>query len=337
MPHHITLDQARGAVLSRETLERNRWNERDIARALRDGALRRLQRNRYVLGADWEDLWPESRHRLEVIAAFAEMRDGGRVASYESAAVVWDLALYRHTPSAVHVTTSHGVHVSGRAGLRRHNDALPEQDVTTHLGIRCTTMDRTVFDLSRSLSFEAAVVVADAALRRAAFDGTAYDLDAAEEWRNRMLARAARGSGLRGVRQAVAVISFADGRSESPPESVGRTQLMRLGYKRLRLQTRVPGPDGREFRVDIEIEDAGAFLEIDGMTKYRDEAMRSGRSLEDVLLDEKRREDWIRGTTQRRFVRAEEKHVATAELLGRRLASFGVHPPHAPVPAPSRR
>jgi hypothetical protein len=230
-----------------------------------------------------------------------------------------------------------GVHVSSRAGLQRHCDALPDDDVTTHLGIRCTTLDRTVFDLARSLSFEAAVVVADAALRRAAFDGTTYDVNAAEEWRDRMLARAARASGLRGVRQAVEAIRFADGRSESPAEGVGRVQLMRLGFERVRLQTRVPGPNGREYRVDIEIEDAAAFLEIDGMTKYRDEAMRSGLTIDEVILEEKRREDWIRGRTQHRFVRAEEKHVATAELLGQRLAAFGIRPPLSPAPPPPHR
>jgi len=325
--HHITFDQARGAVMTRESLERDRWKERDIARALQDGTLLRLQRNRYVFGSEWEALWPESRHRIEVAAAFGEMRKGAAAASYESAGAVWGLALYRHVPDAVHLTTPQGVHVSSRAGLRRHGDHLPDDDVVVHLGVRCTTLDRTVFDLARSLSFEAAVAVVDAGLRRAAFDGRRYDLDAAEEWRDRMLARAARGAGLRGVRQAVAAITFADGRAESPAESVGRVQLARLGFDRIRLQTRVPGPDGREFRIDIEIEDAAAFLEIDGMTKYRDEAMRSGRTLDEVLLDEKRREDWIRGTTQHRFVRAEEKHVLTAEALGQRLGAFGIRLP----------
>lgn len=327
MPHHITLDDARRVVLTREALERNHWRERDIARAVADGTLRRLQRNRYVLDADWHDLWSESRHRIETAAAFGEMRDGDAAASYDSAGVVWGFAMYRHVPIEVHVTIPDGRHVPSRVGLRRHADALPEEDVTTHLGIRCTTLDRTAFDLARTLSFEAAVVVADAALRRAALVDRTYDLDKAEEWRERMLERAARASGKRGVRQAIEVIRLADGRAESPTESVARVQLLRLGFQRLRLQVPVAGPGGTEFRVDIGIEDVGAFLEIDGMGKYQDEALRSGRTLEQVLLDEKRREDWIRGTTQRRFVRAEEKHVGTPDLLGRRLAALGIRLP----------
>lgn len=55
--------------------------------------------------------------------------------------------------------------------------------------------------------------------------------------------------------------------------------------------------------------------------------MRSGRTLEQVILDEKRREDWIRGTTQKRFARAESPHIVTPATLGKRLAAFGITPP----------
>jgi len=324
---HITHDQARRAVLTREMLGRDRWTDRDIARALGEGSLRRLQRNRYVLDADWADLWPESRHRLEVAAVVGEMRGGGAVVSHESAAVLWDLPLYRHVPSAVHATVPDSRHVHSRPGLRRHADELPAEDVTTHFGVPCTTLDRTVFDVIRSVGFEAAVAVADAALRKVAYAGREYDEQAAEGWREGMTERAASAVGARGVRQALEVIEFCDGRAESPTESVGRVQLTRLGFRRLRLQVPVAGPRGVVYRVDIEIEEAQTFLELDGMGKYRDEALRSGRTLEQVLLDEKRREDWIRGTTQRRFVRAEDEHVATAKRLGARLAAFGIRLP----------
>lgn len=327
MTRHVTFEGARRAVLTREQLQRNRWLDRDIARALDDGSLRRLQRNRYVLDADWRDLWPESRHRIQVAAAFGEMRDGGAVASYESAAVLWDLPLYRHVPTAVHLTIPERRHVPSRAGLRRHADALPPHDVAERGGIRTTSLDRTVFDLARMLPFEAAVAAADAGLRRVALVERSYDEMAAEHWRERMRARAAKAVGARGVRQATEVIRLADGRAESPPESVGRVQLNRLGFERLRLQVPVPGPDGQEYRVDIEIEDERVFLEIDGMTKYQDAAMRAGRSLDQVLLDEKRREDWIRGTTQRRLIRVEEAHLATVDRLAARLAAFGIRVP----------
>ncbi|WP_345544991.1 hypothetical protein [Microbacterium jejuense] len=274
--------------------------------------------------ADWDPLWPESRHSIQVAAAFAEMRGGDSVASYESAAVVWGLPLYRCALEVVHVTVPDGKHISSRLGMRRHGDALSEEDVAVREGIRVTTLERTVLDLACTLSFAAALAAADAALRLVAFDGGTYDETAAREWRDEMLTRLAHSVGRRGVRMAAEVLALADGRAESPAESAGRGHLHRLGFRRLRPQVEVRGPDGRLLRVDIEIEDIATFLEVDGAGKYLDDAMRTGRTVEQVILDEKRREDWIRGTTRKPLVRAEEKHVRTPQALAARLSSFGI-------------
>lgn len=301
--------------------------EREIARAVEHGRLRKLQRNRYVAGAVWEDLWPESRHLVELSAAAAEMRAGGGVASHESAGALRRLPFYRHVPEAVHITLPPGTRMSSRPGLKRHHDRLPEDDIDVLGGIRCTSLDRTTFDLVRTLSPEAAVAVADAALGQVAMREGEYDDREAEVWRERMLERCRRYRASRGVRQAEQVIRFADGRSESPGEAVGRLQLRRLGFRRLRVQVPVRGPAGKDYRVDIEIEDVRTFFEFDGLGKYLEESQRSGRTVEQVVLDEKRREDWIRGTTQKRMVRAESPHILTPAALAQRLAAFGVVPP----------
>lgn len=57
------------------------------------------------------------------------------------------------------------------------------------------------------------------------------------------------------------------------------------------------------------------FWEFDGEGKYRDRALRAGKSLEDVLLAEKRREDAIRGVTQWRLCRGGFRDIATPETL----------------------
>lgn len=54
--------------------------------------------------------------------------------------------------------------------------------------------------------------------------------------------------------------------------------------------------------------------------------MLAGRSSAAVFDEEKQREDWIRGATQRRFARWGWSHIETAPLLGRRLAAFGIRP-----------
>lgn len=108
---------------------------------------------------------------------------------------------------------------------------------------------------------------------------------------------------------------------------MSRLQLHRLGFRDLDLQVAVAGPRGSDYFVDIGLRQVRTFWEFDGEVKYRDVAMRQGRSIEDVVLDEKRREDWIRGVTQWRLCRGGFADIATPETLAARLSAFGVHPP----------
>lgn len=312
---------------SRRDLIEGGWTERGVRAAVAAGELRRLQPNRYVGGSAWNGLWPESRHRLEVAAAFSEMRTDHAVAAFASACAVWELPLTRFAPRAVHVLLPPGSRAPSRPGLRRHLDALDDTDVVVVGGIRCTSLERTVLDAARTLPFVSAVAVADAALRRVAMDGRSYDAAVAERWLTPIRDRAGAMRGVRGIRQARRVLDFADGRAELPGESVTRVRLSELGFTRFELQVPVPGPAGHDYEVDIGLGDAGALLEFDGQGKYTDAAMRGGRTIEQVVLAEKRREDWIRGVTQRPFVRLEDPHIATAATLGRRLAAFGIRAP----------
>ncbi|MFD4959189.1 hypothetical protein [Microbacterium sp. NPDC058389] len=327
MQRHISYPDAVAAVRTSQQLRRAGLTEREIARQVAHGVLHRIQRNRYVSGELWTTLWPESRQLLLVGAAVAEMRSDGGVMSYESAGALWNLPFYRHDSAAVHATLATGADASSRPGLRRHRDRLDDADITVLGGVRCTTLERTAFDLARTLKIEAAIAAVDAALRQAAANGRRYDRVLADAWRERMLERRARARGARGVRQAEVVIRFADGRAESPGESVSRWQLTEIGFQQLRLQVPVTGPGGATYYVDIEIEDADAFFEFDGAGKYLDPTQGSDRTMKQVLLGEKRREDWIRGTTQKRFVRAESSHITSVEALARRLRAFGIMPP----------
>ncbi|GAA1464864.1 hypothetical protein GCM10017607_02280 [Microbacterium thalassium] len=316
-------------MLTHQQLRAEGRTARQIGAAVAGGRLRRLQRNRYVDGALWADLWPESRHRLEVSAAFAEMDRAVAVAVRDSAAAVWALPLYRHVPDAVHVALPPGARAPSRPGLARHAEELSDDDIAVIGGVRCTSLERTVFDLARTLSFAAAVSAADAALRRVAMTDRRYDTERAEAMRARLAERAAGAKGARGIRQAREVIAFADGRAELPGESVTRVRLHELGFRCFELQVPVPGPAGHDYEVDIGIAEARALLEFDGEGKYRDAALRHGKTIEDVILAEKRREDWIRGTRQERFGRVEDPHIADAATLARRLAAFGITPPIA--------
>lgn len=299
-----------------------------LALASRGGPWLRLQSGAYVDREVYLARPPAERHRIAVHAASRCMRGGSAVVSHLSAAVLHGLPQYRFGDRAVEVTLAGRVGGSSRDGLRRHLDALPGDDVVSVEGVTCTSVDRTVFDVARTASLEMALACADAALRRETVSARRFDAAAQERWRERLRRRADQASGRRGVRRARWVIEFADGRAELPGESISRLQLHRIGFQQIDLQVAVAGPRGADYFVDIGLRDVRTFWEFDGEVKYRDAAMRGGRSVERVLLDEKRREDWIRGTTQWRLCRGGFEDVRTPEALAARLAAFGVRPPH---------
>ncbi|MCK6080279.1 hypothetical protein KZX28_06555 [Microbacterium sp. EYE_384] len=172
---------------------------------------------------------------------------------------------------------------------------------------------------------ETGVAAVDAALR-GAVQGAGGDRAAAEICRQAVLDLGRRHHASRGARRAVSVVNFADDRAESTGESVTRWLLAEIGFSRIGMQVRVPGPSGADLRVDLELEDEAVFVEFDGEIKYRDDGLRDGRSVEEVLLAEKRREDWIRGVTQHRVVRIGWADIASVDALAVRLRAFGVFP-----------
>lgn len=323
----VSVDEAEGMLRSRADLALLGWGDRRIASAVREGEVERVHRGWYVLASEWKTLWPEGQHLVRVVAACREMVGGTHVLSFSSAAVVHGLPIFRTRLARLHLTGSTAMQSSNSASIIRHEERLSPEDIEVVGGMRCTTVERTAFDLMRTLSPEAAVSVADAALGAVAARRHVTDPQLAEEWRERMRRRAREAGAVRGIRQARWTIEFADGGAQLPGESVTRLQLSRLGFGRVRTQVPVRAADGSTYWVDLGMDEVNAFTEFDGEGKYLDEAMRSGRTIEQVLLDEKRREDWIRGTSQRRFARVGDAHIGTPFALGRRLAAFSIVPP----------
>jgi hypothetical protein len=314
------------ALVSRRMLRESGVSERSISESVRAGRLQRVRRGWFSEQDAWNDLSPEARHLAAVVAVTRDGRDRA-VVSHESAAVLWGLPLYRHAPARVHLTTPTSFRISSGTDAARHVAPLPAADIVVRQGIRCTSLERTVFDVARTLPLETAVACADAAERTVALRGPRWDEDALAFWRAHLAERMGAAAGARGVRQARRVIEFADGRAQLPGESVSRLQLHRLGFAPPRLQVAVPAQEGGQYFVDFALDDVRAFGEFDGRVKYTDPLMRAGKSLEQVLLAEKQREDWIRGLTQYRFVRWGAEHSATPARLAARLKSFGIIPP----------
>jgi hypothetical protein len=320
---------AKAALISRAELERRLASSRRIAAAVGDGSVVRVHPGWYVDGERWRQGHSEERHLLKVVAAHLAQRGTDAVMVGVSAAVLHGLPLYRSEPSRVHTAGSQlSGHVRASPWIARHEIAVADADRVSIDGILCTSLARTVADVLRWTRPEVALSIADAALRSVAWDdGTrAYDEPTAAAFRSAVFERMHRTRGARGVRQGRWLLGLADGRAQLPAESVSRLHLVELGFATPRLQVRVPGPRGDYF-VDFGLDDVDAWGECDGDVKYLDPNMRNGRTIEQVLLHEKQREDWIRGTTRRPLVRWGPRHIGTASDLGRRLAAFGIRPP----------
>ena len=327
MPRNASQAELAQILTSRTQLIDAGASSRTIGARIRGGELGVIRRGWFAETTLVDDLWPESRHLLHVMAV-ARDGHGSGVLSHVSAAVAHGLPLYRVRPARVHLTTAAPSRIASGHDVFRHVAPLPPMDVTTVDGLVCTSLERTVFDCVRTLPLEAAVSIADAAERLMVLAGREWDQDAADRWRRGLRDRVERASGARGIRAARFVSDFANGRAQLPLESVSRLQLHRLGFRAVRLQVPVAAPGGGWFFVDLGLDKVETFAECDGEGKYRDEAMRSGRSLEQVLLDEKSREDWIRGTTGWRVIRWGDRPAGSAQALAILLRSFGIRLPN---------
>ncbi|WP_194421728.1 hypothetical protein [Microbacterium abyssi] len=324
MPRAIDIAQGNALLRSRDAMLGTR-TERELRAMVTAGAIIRVHRGWYVDGEDWRGLWNEGRHLVRVLAVARAATGAGPVFCGVSAAVVWGLPLYRLAPKRVHVVIVGARHGRTRGSVVHHSVSVLPGDIVEVDGIRCTSLDRTVLDLACSLGPEAALSSADAALRRIAVRGQRQDEELAHAWRARIGERAAT-LHVPGARRARELLAFADGRAQLPGESVSRLHLRRLGFTDIGLQARVVGPAGEEYWLDFAFGGARAFGEFDGKAKYLSEELRGERTAEMVVLEEKAREDAVRGVTEWRVVRWGWDDIASAEALGARLAAFGVRP-----------
>jgi hypothetical protein len=294
------------------------------AKAIREGLLIPLRAGVFANGEDWHASTPEQQivGRAQALARVSRVPP---VFSHETAAAMHDLPLFSPEATVLHATVPLD-RPGAAAGVIRHRGELTPEEVVTIDGLSCTSIARTVADMSRTAAFEKAVTVADAALRRLCTSRRGdYDLLAAEQFRGTVREIVRRSS--HGQSRSERVMAFSDGRAQRPGESVSRIRLHALGFRSVRLQVGVRAPHGpRDYAVDFALDQAHAFGEFDGRIKYHDGRFTLDRSADEVFDLEKQREDWIRGVTGRKVVRWGWPHITTPEALGTRLAAFGVFP-----------
>jgi hypothetical protein len=166
----------------------------------------------------------------------------GHFVSHASAAIIWGIPLPSRLESdeRLHVAVSTEQRAPHGQGVIGHRLQLAPDDVTTHLGIRLTSLSRTWCDLATMLREEELVAAGDNLLwyRRP---------DAVRLSRDELRIAAAHHTGRRGRPTIRSSMPLLSDRADSYPESVMRVRMIRAG---------LPTPE-----VNLEVFDAqGHFV-----------------------------------------------------------------------------
>lgn len=279
---------------------------RDVARLGNDtrvlsvGAARgefvKIRRGAYVSAEHWQTIQPRERHVMSIRAVDLAAAESP-IFSHRSAAAVWGLPLLGSWAHPVHEVVPLSGGGRSSPGIVRHGVRMNQVSVTERAGMLVTSIERTLLDLALTESFASAVMACDAALSTDL--GRERPLTTKERLRAE-LSRFAPRSAARAER----VIDFADGDSGSPGESLSRVRFHELGFPAPLLQVEFIHHTGITDRADFFWPKYGHIGESDGLSKYRDPRLMNGRSPDEVVIEEKRREDRLR-SQQPRFSRWE--------------------------------
>lgn len=322
-------------VLARELI----WTgvgDRAMRRAAERGRAVRIIAGVYIDAGLWSALGDDERYLLR-IAAVAGTRRSPIVFSSYSAAALLGYPVIGAWPTEVHIIVGAASGQRSSPAVIRHVVDVREDELIERDGFVMTNPLRTVCDIARVASSATAIATLDRAL--APPDSTnrnpepltkvfgmspvprTYPL-AREELQDAL----GRLGGARGIARAQFAVNFADGASGSPGESLSRLQIHRLHMPKPALQVRVPNGRHTYWDVDFGWKDEELFGEFDGFGKYHRTEMTGGKSPEQVVWEEKKREDAIRAATKRGMVRWSWETALNLPALRRLLIQGGLHP-----------
>lgn len=275
----IALEQ--GGVITAEQCTAAGMNRETRRQAVLAGELRQLRRGVYTPGAYWAQVDERERHRIEIAGALmarhwhpgqtpvtlagggvsagflhqlplpSNPRTDNRVFAEAEELLPWD-----RRPSHVHLVSANRDRRTYRAGVEVRPAALPTAHVETHGVIPVCNLARTAVDLMRDSTRPEAVAVADAALHQgAAREDLQSVLTSCHQWPSSLTAARA--------------IAFADGRAESPAESLARV-VCADGDIDVEPQVDLYDVFGHIGRVDLLLRAFRVVIEIDGLVKYLD-------------------------------------------------------------------
>lgn len=274
------------------------------------GTLRRLHRGLYVDQATWESSAEHDRHRV-LLTAVVPRLGGQPVVSHRSAVALHGLPWIGSFGDRVVVTDPSRDRGQVKRSVERIGSAGRRPDAILVDGLTVTDLVGTAADVALREHPWRAIVVLDAVLRR----GVSSTAIVAELGRRRA----------RRHRAARELVDHASAAADSPGESITRWGAHVLGAPAPVLQQTFVHDDVLADRVDLWFPEQGVVVEFDGRSKYTDPGLRHGRTPEEVLFDEKRREDRLRRRPDvHGFARVTWSEAIPGGQLPRRLSEAGV-------------
>ncbi|WP_245934507.1 type IV toxin-antitoxin system AbiEi family antitoxin domain-containing protein [Arthrobacter psychrolactophilus] len=235
------------------------FDDRAVHRLVAAGQVRRIRLGTYVRGSYWDSLSRSAQDR--VVISLHAIGTGSKsprrfVYSHVSAARIHRLSLWQ-ADTFVHVTQgSTPSSTACDSNTRIHVATMPSSDIVEIDGKKVTSLERTVVDCCLTMNYKQALILTDHALRIGA------SMDKLREAASNLSCH-------RGVRTLRKVLDNADGRSESPGETLTRDLLRELFIEAPELQYWINTRQG-PYRADFAWVAQRVALEFDGRTKYFD-------------------------------------------------------------------
>jgi len=273
-----------GVFLRREVLGCG-FDDKMIRRMVRARLWHRVRQGAYCFEDVWAASTVEERH-LILARAVLRTTPGPVVLSHTTALIVHGIAVWGADLTKVHVTRLDNGAGRRERDVEHHVGLVLDGDVVENAGLLVVSPARAVVEAATVMSLESALVSADSALHR-------RHCHPAEL--HRLFGRMNHWPGSQRVH---VVLHHMDGRAESPGETRARYMFWRYHVPVPELQFEVYDECWRLVAVtDFVWHDHRRFGEFDGAVKYGRTYLQEGETPADVLVNEKKREDLVRGIT----------------------------------------
>jgi hypothetical protein len=297
------------------TDSRGRASESDAIRRDVDRGLRvRVSRGVFAETAAWQSKNPDERF-LAFVVGIATTLTSDAVFSHNSAAALLGLPRLGPWPVKAEVTIPPASGGRSTGNIRRYGASLRDDEIIEVDGLLATSVPRTVVDVARTSSFAQGVALADAALHRKrrptlmTLDELAAELDFQR--------------GRSAFAKMRRVAEFATPLSDSVRESQSRVLIHELGFPQPILQQAWFDGDGHIGDTDFWWPQHGLVGEFDGRVKFVKPEFMDGRTIDQIVLAEKAREDRIRARGPR-FARWDTPYLLQPPRLARLLVEAGL-------------